>query len=98
MKKSYVVPEMRMLCVQSCGVFATSGIESERYNYLCPYIPETRCREYNRFLRHKRGVSSESSVTPKHERVSVKGDVECPYRNTCEDYQLFLKITNERQR
>lgn len=93
-KKLYVVPNIQIAYAEICNVLATSSQEQERYNYLCPYIPENRCRKYNRFVRRKNGVFSLSSKIVWHERVSVPGREACPYMDDCERYKIYCELTN----
>ena len=95
-KKSYVVPNTQITYAEICNILASSEntIAAERYNYLCPCIPETRCRKYNRFIRYKNGVRSLSSEIVWHKRVSVPGKEDCPYVENCEQYKRYCELTN----
>jgi len=95
-KKSYVVPNTQVTYAELCNILASSEdtIAKERYNYLCPCIPETRCRKYNRFVRRKNGVFSLSSTIVWHKRVSVPGKEACPYMDDCERYKTYCELTN----
>jgi len=97
-KKSYVMPEVQVFHAEPCSVLAESGIDAERYNYLCPYMPETRCRDYNYSVRHKHGIFSKASKIPEYLRISTKSKEECALKNVCEKYKAYIELTkNERQ-
>ena len=98
MKKTYVAPKTQTVYLHACGILAASNGKKERYTYHCPYIPETKCELYDEFVVRKIGANKGSLKTTTEGRTFMSADVHCPYRNDCEDYDLYCKITNERQR
>lgn len=97
MKKVYSVPKIQAFNLCRCNVLAGSK-NTTRYEYCCPYIPETECELYDEFVCRKIGINKGSLKTTKQGRLFISADVHCPYKKDCEDYQLFCKISNEKQR
>ena len=97
-KKTYLAPETQVTDAEPCYVLATSYIARERYNYLCPYIPEVRCREYNCYVRRLEGVLEEPSKTPEQHRISKRGVKECLNKDSCKVYEKFCQLKNEKRR
>ena len=96
-KKTYLMPATQVLDADPCYVLAASGNDAERYNYLCPHMPEIRCREYNRSMRRKHGIFSLPSKTPDYNRISVKGREDCPKKASCKIYKRYCELTHGRQ-
>jgi len=97
-KKTYLAPETQVTDAEPCYVLAASYIARERYNYLCPYMPENRCREYNHYVRRLHGVLEEPSATPEHRRISVRGMKECPNKEGCKVYETYCQLKDARRR
>lgn len=92
-KKTYVSPKIQVFCFNAGGFFAASNNVLEKSYFLCPYIPETKCYLYHEYIKQKFGVDK----LPGHE-TRMRGDTSCPYKNSCEDYELYCKVMNEKQR
>ena len=92
-KKTYVSPEIESFNFATCGILMASGGVEKKYRFCCPYIPETPCSLYDEFMRKKFGINRVLG----HEKF-IQKNLSCPYRNSCEEYELYRKITSERQR
>lgn len=95
MKKTYVVPESRVINLGMCNILASS---MGKYAYYCPYIPETECELYDEFVVRKIGVNKGCLKQTTSGKSFMIADVHCPYKKGCEDYKLFCNIMNDKQR
>ncbi len=92
MKTVYVSPKIQVFSFNACGGILMASNNIERYTF-CPYIPETRCQLYHDYIKCKIGKGKLSE-----QEKDIQEEIPCPYRNSCEDYDLFYKITNGKMR
>lgn len=105
-KKDYVVPAFSIVRIETHSVLVASRGNNGIF-YGCPHMPETWCNWYNNKSQNNQSVGfdditsfgfSNGLSAPNWDKIFIKGDKDCPYKNYCKHYNRYKQLVNERNR